>query len=223
MMFDVLGYNFPHWKTNNGIANLVLNGFIPNHTILQDKKTLTFKQSKYRVAPICSESVHPADLCKAFNLTVFCSDHEKWFPRNKFAVILGARILSKELIERYPKGILNIHPGILPGNRGLDNLKWAIINDLPIGITAHWIDHRIDMGKIVRQSFVPVYADDTIRDVYIRSRQMEIDLLIKVFKEGLTFDGVECEWSEKFNCVPDELDNQLESKFNEYKDRYSIS
>jgi len=216
MMFDVLGYNFPHWKTNNGILNLVSNGFIPNHVILQQKKELKFKQSKYRISPICKESIHPKDLCKLFDLTVFVKDHDEWEPRNQFAIILGARILSKGLIERYPKGILNIHPGILPGNRGLDNLKWSIINNLPIGITAHWIDEKIDMGRIIKKVTVPIYHDDTIRDVFIRSRQMEIDLLIDVMKD-LNFEGEPCEFSKKFDCVPDELDKNIEQYWIEYK------
>lgn len=215
-MFDILGYNFAHWKTNNGIINLMINGFIPNHVILQDKKELNFRQSKYRISPICKEAINPKDLCKLFDLTFFVKNHNEWEPRNEFAIILGARILSKALIERYPKGILNIHPGILPGNRGLDNLKWSIINNLPIGITAHWIDEKIDMGRIIKKVIVPIYNDDTIRDVFIRSRQMEIDLLIDVMKD-LNFEGEQCQLSKKFDCVPDELDNNIEQYWIEYK------
>ena len=43
-------------------------------------------------------------------------------------IILGARILSKQIIDAFSIGIVNLHPGILPENRGLDNVKWSIIN-----------------------------------------------------------------------------------------------
>jgi hypothetical protein len=45
---------------------------------------------------------------------------------------------------------------------------------------------------------------------------MEIDLLIDVMKD-LNFEGEPCEFSKKFDCVPDELDNNIEQYWIEYK------
>ena len=73
----------------------------------------------------------------------------KIIKKNKLdlGVILGARILKKEIINAFKIGIINMHPGILPENRGLDNIKWSVVKNLPIGVTSHFIDPRIDMGE----------------------------------------------------------------------------
>lgn len=213
----VFAYNFPHWKSQNGLVNLVAAGFRPN-VILQDRKELNIPQSKYRVVPK-GEYLQPTHkICEMLGLTYTIGEHNSFDPGglHDFGVILGARILSKELIERFPKGILNIHPGILPGNRGLDNLKHSIVRGLPIGVTAHLIDHRIDMGTIIKTRWVPVYHDDTIRDVYIRQRNYEQALMIEVLKMG-HLTGFPCGDSEKFGIVDEHTDSEIEHLFEMYK------
>lgn len=219
MTFDVFGYNFPHFKTNNGLVNLCAHGFKPSRVILQDKKKLSVPSSNYRITPIGKEVTEPAQICNMLNIPFYVCDHNdfKNTMGSDFAVILGARILSKELIERY-RGIINLHPGILPGNRGLDNVKWSIIKKLPIGVTAHWIDGRIDMGRKIAESYLDIYPDDTIRDVYIRQRQLEQELLLLVFmNKWYLKEGEEIEHTPKFSAVPDELDNNIEHYWNDYK------
>lgn len=223
MTFDIFGYNFPHFKTNQGLINLCAHGFRPARVILQNKKKLNVPESNYRITPIAPECTEPRDICAVLGLPFYVCDHNEFQNTLKadFAVILGARILSKELIERYPKGILNIHPAILPGNRGLDNVKWSIIKKLPIGVTAHWIDARIDMGRKVAESYVDIYPDDTIRDIYIRQRQLEQELILLVFmNDWYKKEGTEIELSEKFSAVPDELDQNIEQYWNDYKTSY---
>lgn len=213
----VFAYNFPHWKSQNGLINLVAAGFRPT-VILQDRKELNIPHSDYRVVPK-GEYLQPTHrICEMLGLTYTVGDHNTLDPGGlyDFGVILGARILSKELIERFPKGILNLHPGILPGNRGLDNLKHSIVRGLPIGVTAHLIDHRIDMGTIIKTRTVPVYPDDTIRDVYIRQRNYEQALMIEVLRKG-DFTGVPCDYSEKFSVVDEHTDNEIEHLFTMYK------
>jgi folate-dependent phosphoribosylglycinamide formyltransferase PurN len=143
-------------------------------------------------------------------------DHNDYEGSKNLGVILGARILSKEIIERMPKGILNIHPGILPGNRGLDNLKHSIAKRLPIGVTAHLIDSRIDMGIILDTKIVPIFKDDTIRDVFIRQRGYEQKLLIEVLKAD-KWNGKLCQHSEKFSAVDEATDTNIHYLFNTYK------
>ena len=47
------------------------------------------------------------------------------FEKRKYdlGIILGSRII-KNIINKFKIGILNMHPGILPYNRGLDTHKW---------------------------------------------------------------------------------------------------
>lgn len=42
------------------------------------------------------------------------------------------------MIQKYR--IINAHPGYIPVVRGLDSLKWAIVEGLPIGVTTHLLE-----------------------------------------------------------------------------------
>lgn len=216
MKFAVFAYNFPHWKTQNGLFNLVMNGFRPSIVILQDKKELNVPQSLYRITPRDEYLIEPLRICRNLELPFCIREHDTVLNvlDCDFGVILGARILKQHTIDQFPKGILNIHPGILPGNRGLDNLKHAILKGLPIGVTAHFIDSHIDMGHIVAKTFIPVYPDESIRDLYNRQRNAEQELLIDVMQQfkdyGIHYKQFEkCGPSEKFGIVEPSKDYEF--------------
>ena len=58
------------------------------------------------------------------------------------------RILRERAIAIPPKGVLNLHSGILPDYRGVMATFWAMLNEEPeIGASLHWIvDSGIDTG-----------------------------------------------------------------------------
>jgi len=150
----VFAYNFKHWKTQTGLNNLFYNEIEPNVVIAANKKKLKINSSKKRTSPKNLFLTHPQQICQRMNFNYMISDHdskelELFLEENKFdlGVILGARILNKEIIDKFKIGIINLHPGVLPLNRGLDTIKKAILNDLPQGVTSHLINHRIDMGS----------------------------------------------------------------------------
>ena len=62
-------------------------------------------------------------------------------------MIAGARILKRPVIDRFSIGIINFHPGLIPEARGLDALLWSIRGDLPLGVTSHLIDERVDASS----------------------------------------------------------------------------
>jgi methionyl-tRNA formyltransferase len=57
--------------------------------------------------------------------------------------ILKAGVLSAA------RGVLNCHPGLLPGYRGCTVVEWSVLNGDPIGATAHFMTEGIDEGPIV--------------------------------------------------------------------------
>lgn len=213
MRLVVFGYDFPHWKTVNGLLALKSAGY-DVLAVLAPSKKLNIPCSDYRVSPI-EFNLNPKDVCIALGIGYLVKPHEEYDLNFELGVVLGARILPKKVIDRFSKGIINIHPGILPGNRGLDNLKHSIIKVLPIGNTAHLIDHRIDMGTILKTQITEIKSDDTIRDIFIRQRSEQIKLLLEVLQTDLT--GVPCEPSEKFTAITKEEDDNLHLYWEEYK------
>ena len=69
-----------------------------------------------------------------------------------WGLVAGARIISQEVIDLFPKGILNVHPGPLPQSAGLGALFRIVNESLPLEVTAHFIDHRVDAGWKVATS-----------------------------------------------------------------------
>ncbi|QLY78758.1 dTDP-4-amino-4,6-dideoxyglucose formyltransferase [Clostridium intestinale] len=72
---------------------------------------------------------------------------------------------------------INIHPGFNPYNRGWFPQVFSILNKLPIGVTIHEMDNKLDHGPIILQREVKISSYDTSYDVYKKIQNLEIELL----------------------------------------------
>jgi methionyl-tRNA formyltransferase len=72
-----------------------------------------------------------------------------------FVVVSYGKIIPQELLSLPKKGILNVHPSLLPKHRGPSPIETAILNDeLKTGVTIMLIDEKVDHGPIVAQEVV---------------------------------------------------------------------
>ena len=72
------------------------------------------------------------------------------------------KILSKSFIKNFKGKILNIHPSLLPKYKGLNTHERAIKNkDKYSGCTVHFVNSRLDSGKIIIQKKVKINKFDT--------------------------------------------------------------
>jgi len=72
------------------------------------------------------------------------------------------KILSNNFIKSFKGKILNIHPSLLPKYKGLNTHKRAIENkDKYSGCTVHFVNAKLDSGKIILQKRVNIYKKDT--------------------------------------------------------------
>jgi phosphoribosylglycinamide formyltransferase-1 len=72
------------------------------------------------------------------------------------------RVLSGELVRRYRRRILNVHPALLPAFPGLHAQRQALEHGVKVaGATVHFVDEGVDTGPIVLQAAVPVLSGDT--------------------------------------------------------------
>ncbi|MDA9631189.1 phosphoribosylglycinamide formyltransferase [Candidatus Pelagibacter sp.] len=72
------------------------------------------------------------------------------------------KILSKNFILNFKGDILNIHPSLLPKYKGLNTHEKAIKNkDQYSGCTVHFVDSKLDSGKIIIQKKVKIRKNDT--------------------------------------------------------------
>ena len=72
------------------------------------------------------------------------------------------KILSKSFVKNFKGKILNIHPSLLPKYKGLNTHERAIRNkDKYSGCTVHFVNSRLDSGKIINQKKVKINKFDT--------------------------------------------------------------
>lgn len=119
------------------------------------------------------------------NLGYTCKDISSYLevdePESTIFLVCGAGILPREVTQRYR--VINAHPGYLPNVRGLDALKWAVIEHQPIGVTTHRIGMYVDAGEILERCMVPIYKNDTFHRVAERQYQLEIQMLVSAIQK----------------------------------------
>ncbi len=72
------------------------------------------------------------------------------------------KILSNNFIKKFKGKILNIHPSLLPKYKGLNTYKRALNNkDQYSGCTVHFVNSKLDSGKIVLQKKVKITKNET--------------------------------------------------------------
>ncbi|XP_048127737.1 phosphoribosylglycinamide formyltransferase, chloroplastic isoform X2 [Rhodamnia argentea] len=115
---------------------------------------------------------------------LFASDLVAALRRYEVDFILLAgylKLIPVELIQAYPKSILNIHPSLLPafGGKGYFGMKVhkAVIASGArySGPTIHFVDEHYDTGRILAQSVVPVLASDTAEELAARVLKEVLD------------------------------------------------
>ena len=76
------------------------------------------------------------------------------------------KILSKDFIKSFKGKILNIHPSLLPKYKGLNTHQRAISNSEKYsGCTVHFVNSKLDSGKIILQRKVKISKHDTAKSL----------------------------------------------------------
>ena len=174
---DLLTYDCPHRKTSDILFELIVNGYNINRVYAAPLIDLGLKPDIVKMSANACYNIHTAEICAKFKIPYIVKPHADIGGGN-LGIIGGARILPDHVIQKYSIGIINIHPGLLPNNRGLDNIKWALYHDIPQGLTVHFIDKYVDRGQIILKKKVPVYDDDKIYHIHQRLVSMQPKVLI---------------------------------------------
>jgi formyltetrahydrofolate-dependent phosphoribosylglycinamide formyltransferase len=109
--------------------------------------------------------------------------------KNKINLICLAgfmKILSKNFITKFKGQILNIHPSLLPKYKGLNTHEKAIKNkDKYSGCTVHFVNSKLDSGKIIIQKKVIIKKNDTAkslaRKILVQEHKLYPRAILKIF------------------------------------------
>ena len=96
------------------------------------------------------------------------------------------KILSKSFINNFKGKILNIHPSLLPKFKGLNTHQRAIDrNEKYSGCTVHYVNSKLDSGKIILQKKVKINKKDTSKSlakkILVEEHKLYPKAILKIF------------------------------------------
>ncbi len=93
------------------------------------------------------------------------------------------KILSKNFLNNYKGKIINIHPSLLPKYKGLNTYEKILKNKEKLsGCTVHYVNQKLDDGKVILQKFFFISHHDNEKTLKIKTQKIEH----KIFSEAIT-------------------------------------
>ncbi len=106
-------------------------------------------------------------------------------PQGVIAVAYG-QILRPELLDIPPRGVLNVHPSLLPRYRGPSPIPAAILaGDDETGVSIILMDAGMDSGPILAQRPLRIDPSDTTDSLSQKLAQMAAELLAETLPRWL--------------------------------------
>jgi len=138
------------------------------------------------------------DICKRFDVPFFAVPHDE-ISKAEFEAKVEAiinqydpdyivlakfmRILSPQVVAKFPMRIINIHHSFLPAFIGANPYRQAFERGVKlIGATAHFVSDELDEGPIISQQIIPVNHTFTAPDMVKAGREIETAVLAKALK-----------------------------------------
>ena len=96
------------------------------------------------------------------------------------------QILSQEIIDIAPRGIINVHASLLPKYRGAAPIQYSVINgDTETGVTIMQTEAGIDTGDILSVEKTPIDPDETAGELFERLSELGAKLIVETLDKGV--------------------------------------
>jgi len=183
-----------------GFGNTVLNKLL-NSPVVDDIIVYTLKE-RYKFPHYYCEPL--IDVCKSnkietytdviLNSAEFLQELQKLKPDIILVATFNQKV-PKKIIDLPSRGVINIHPSLLPHYRGATPTNWAIINgEKESGITFHHINEEFDMGDILFQQRIQIgeLTDGELRKSLAELSGKWLEPFLKLYLNGEIKPIVQC-------------------------------
>jgi phosphoribosylglycinamide formyltransferase-1 len=104
------------------------------------------------------------------------------------------RLLSAQVLDRFPGRVINTHPALLPAFPGAHAVRDALAYGVRItGCTVHVVDTGVDTGPVIAQAAIDVDLDDDQTALHERIKRIErrllADVTLRMLRHGWTING----------------------------------
>jgi len=97
------------------------------------------------------------------------------------------QILSPQIVELYPRRIINVHHSFLPAFTGARPYHAAFERGVKlIGATSHYVTNDLDEGPIIEQDVTRISHRDQLQDLIQKGRDLERVVLSRAVRWHLT-------------------------------------
>lgn len=94
------------------------------------------------------------------------------------------QILSREVLDITPNGVINVHGSVLPAYRGSSPVQWSLINgEKTLGVTILKTDVGIDNGPVIFSEGFDIEEKDTVETLLDRISAIGCPLLLKALED----------------------------------------
>ncbi len=179
---QLLPYFIKEIKKKKFIKIFLILCFQSNKSIILDKNLMRERTGNF------FKSYKLNEVKNKINVKFFSSHNCKacidYIKKNKLDFLFNAGVTSKlkEPILKATKGVINIHPGILPMYRGCNCVEWAIYNNDYVGNSAHFMTKNYDAGPIIRIEKYNFFKKYDYKQIRIGVYSKSIKLLSKVIE-----------------------------------------
>ncbi len=121
-------------------------------------------------------------ILKPLRVTDIYSKLEKIVDNNTFGFLYAyGQIIPKEILSLFPRGVINLHPSLLPKYRGASPIRQAIIDGRKqTGFSLMLMDDKMDHGPIIYQRQVRILPLDTRSSLWQRITQEACQVVNRV-------------------------------------------
>ncbi|WP_052954559.1 methionyl-tRNA formyltransferase [Microvirga vignae] len=94
--------------------------------------------------------------------------------------VAASQLFTKELIDIPALGCINVHSSPLPRYRGMMPNFWTLLHNEPeAAVSIHYMVAKLDAGDLIMQRKVPIFAEDSLQDLMVRSKSVGIEALLE--------------------------------------------
>ncbi|MBI5906494.1 methionyl-tRNA formyltransferase [Candidatus Saccharibacteria bacterium] len=105
----------------------------------------------------------------------------KKHPAEMGVLVAFGRIIPQGIIDLFPKGIINIHPSLLPMYRGSTPLEAAMLNGaIETGVSIMHLSAEMDAGPVFAQARVSLNGSETKQELADRLSDLGAKTLVKI-------------------------------------------
>jgi methionyl-tRNA formyltransferase len=104
-------------------------------------------------------------------------------------LVAFGKIVKRSTIDVFPRGIVNIHPSLLPKYRGSTPLETAIVNgDRETGLSLMALSARMDAGAIYAQEKVNLTGTESKQELYEQLAHLGAQMIVKTLPQIVSGD-----------------------------------